>query len=58
MRIWFWAGLEIDELTNVKRWLDAIEARPACQRGAAIPVTPQAVSGDDVVKGARTMLQR
>jgi len=36
-----WAGLDISELTHLNRWLAAISARPAVQRGAAIPV-PQA----------------
>jgi GST-like protein len=36
-RIYRWAGLEIDELPHLKRWLDQIEARPGCAKGAAIP---------------------
>ncbi len=36
-RIHRWAGLEIDEFPNMKRWLTAIEARPASARGAATP---------------------
>jgi GST-like protein len=58
IRIYFWAGLEIDDLPNLKRWLDTVEARPACARGACVPVAQEAVPGDEVVKGARTMLQR
>ena len=58
IRIWFWAGLEIDDLPHLKRWLETVEARPACGRGACVPVPQQSVPGDDVVKGARSMLQR
>jgi GST-like protein len=36
-RIHHWAGLEIEELPHLKRWLDQIEARPGCAKGAAIP---------------------
>jgi len=36
-----WAGLDISDLPHLSRWLDAIGARPAVQRGAAVPV-PQA----------------
>lgn len=36
-RIHRWAGLEIEELPHLKRWLTQIEARPACAKGAAIP---------------------
>ncbi|MEM7393240.1 MAG: glutathione binding-like protein [Verrucomicrobiota bacterium] len=40
---WSWsrihrmAGLEIDEFPNMQRWLNAIEARPGCAKGAAVP---------------------
>ena len=36
-RIHRWAGLEIEELPHLKRWLGQIEARPACAKGAAVP---------------------
>ncbi len=36
-----WAGVPIDDLPHLKRWLDDLGARPAVQRGAAVPV-PQA----------------
>ena len=32
-----WSGLEIDHLAHLVRWRDAIEARPAAQRGVRIP---------------------
>jgi len=35
-----WAGLDISELPHLTRWLTTLAARPAVQRGAAIP-TPQ-----------------
>jgi GST-like protein len=33
-----WAGLSIAEFPNLQRWLADIGARPAVQRGAAVPV--------------------
>ena len=36
-RIHNWAGVDIDEFENLKRWLDQLEARPALVRGAAVP---------------------
>lgn len=36
-RIHNWAGVEIDEFPSLQRWLSQLEARPALQRGAAIP---------------------
>ncbi|WP_019143281.1 glutathione S-transferase family protein [Noviherbaspirillum massiliense] len=32
-----WSGVEIDDLPNLKRWLDAIRARAAVQKGITIP---------------------
>ena len=37
VRIHGWAGVSVDGLPNVRRWLDAIAARPAVQRGIAVP---------------------
>ncbi len=37
VRINFWGGGSIDGLDNVKAWIDRLEARPACQRGVAVP---------------------
>ena len=33
-----WSGVSIDGLPNLKRWLDALGARPACIRGIKVPV--------------------
>jgi GST-like protein len=33
---WKMRGVDIEEFPNVKRWLDAIGARPAVQRGMAV----------------------
>jgi GST-like protein len=32
-----WSGVSIDGLPNLQRWLDAIAARPAVQRGVDVP---------------------
>jgi GST-like protein len=47
-----WAGLDISELTHLGRWLSAIGARPAVQRGAAVPVAqalPDVETGKAIV---------
>ncbi|MDX9741685.1 MAG: glutathione S-transferase N-terminal domain-containing protein [Gammaproteobacteria bacterium] len=36
-RIYKWAGVSIDGLPHLARWLNAIAERPAAQRGIAIP---------------------
>ncbi len=33
-----WAGVEVDDLTALKRWLASMEARPAVRRGLDVPI--------------------
>ena len=35
-----WSGVEVDDLPNLQRWLAAIRARPAVQRGIENPPSP------------------
>lgn len=37
VRLYFWSGVSLDGLDNLQRWLGAMEARPACQWGVAVP---------------------
>jgi glutathione S-transferase len=37
VRIYYWAGVTIDDLPTLRRWLDLMAARPACQKGILIP---------------------
>ena len=37
IRIHKWSGVEIEELPNLKRWMDEINLRPACIKGVQIP---------------------
>ncbi len=39
VRAYQWAGLEIDVLTHLRRWLDTMAARPGVQRGMEVPDT-------------------
>ncbi len=53
----FWAGVEIDDLPNLGRWLEAIRARPAVQRGVVVPEPIQlANDGADMKKLAQSIL--
>ena len=36
-----WQGVDLAEFPNVKRWFDALGARPAVERGLQIPPPPQ-----------------
>jgi glutathione S-transferase/GST-like protein len=37
VRTYRWSGVEVDDLPHLKRWLDAIRARPAVQKGIIMP---------------------
>jgi len=64
VRIHPWAGVSVDGLDHLQRWLDAIEARPAVARGVRIPTDQEAMrkgEGEDAqktVENARSLLQR
>jgi len=47
VRIHDWGGVGIDGLPHLQRWLDAIEARPAVQRGVRVPDS----AGWDLITG-------
>ena len=50
VRIHKWAGVEVKGLTNLQRWMDALEERPACARGITIPPRPDRRSNEEVRK--------
>ena len=35
-----WAGVALDGLDHLQRWVEAVGARPAVQRGRAVPEMP------------------
>lgn len=37
VRVHSWAGVSIDDLPNLQRWLTALEARPALIKGSKVP---------------------
>lgn len=43
--IHFWAGVDIDDLPNLKAWIERIRARSAVQRGITIPEPIQLDNG-------------
>ena len=53
VRIYFWSGINIDNLDNLKRWMKQMEARPACIKGVNIP---KRESSKKVVKNVRNMI--
>lgn len=53
-RSYDWPGIDISGLDNLKRWLDAIAARPAVEKGVNIP--PRREDDEENVKIARSIL--
>ena len=53
-RIHEWPGVEIGGLDHLRRWIGAIDARPAVQRGLLVPPRPEDPAA--LVEKARTML--
>ena len=52
-----WSGVSIDDLPNLKRWLDAIRARPAVEKGRAVPERLElGKDAEEFIEGARKML--
>ncbi|MBM7062172.1 glutathione S-transferase N-terminal domain-containing protein [Pseudomonas sp. UL073] len=54
VRLYDWAGVPLDGLEHLQRWLAAVEARPAVQRGLAVPKRRE--PDDKVVQSAQSML--
>ena len=54
VRIHGWAGVAVDDLPNLQRWMATMAARPACQRGVVIPEPFEA--DEEVVKYAQKIL--
>lgn len=55
-----WAGVSIDGLPNVQRWLAAIEARPAARKGITVPHASKIDlnNPEQAAASARALLQR
>lgn len=51
-----WSRIPVDGLDNLTRWIEAIRARPACQRGILIP--PPAGSADKQKAQGSSMVTR
>jgi len=65
VRTYKWSGVSVDGLANLRRWMDQMAARPACQQGVKVPfelpsLTDEAKNedADEFAKGARTLLTR
>ncbi|MGJ8694460.1 MAG: glutathione S-transferase family protein [Thalassotalea sp.] len=55
VRIHEWSGISIDGLDHLKRWLDEIAQRPACQVGILTPL-PSTLSDEERAKQINKMV--
>mgnify|MGYP004003953303 FL=1 len=64
IRIHKWSGVEIEDLPNLKRWMDEINLRPACIKGVQIPRALELPDDEnsekikDFEKNAKKILQK
>ena len=62
LRTYTWSGVSAEGLPELKRWRDAMRARPACQRGVAVPERLENIvidreAADQFSSNARGILQ-
>lgn len=53
-----WSGVSIDGLDHLRRWIDAIAARPGAQRGVAVPEDVSDRLKDDREDAARAFSEK
>jgi GST-like protein len=61
VRIHGWSGVSVDGLDHLQRWMEAMNARPAVQRGVLVPKPPEVrddTTAEDLVKSGRSMVTR
>ncbi|RMD82356.1 MAG: glutathione S-transferase [Candidatus Dadabacteria bacterium] len=63
VRTYKWSGVSIDGLDNLRRWMDQMSARPACQRGVKVPfeipsLEADAEAAEEFARNAQKILQR
>ena len=57
VRIHEWPGVPVDGLSNLQRWMAAMAARPACQRGILLP-PPREQSAEERARSVHSIVQR
>jgi GST-like protein len=61
VRIYEWSGVSIEGLTNMQAWIARMEARPACQRGIAVPeplVLKESSNSKELIEAAQKLVTR
>lgn len=63
VRTYKWSGVDMEGLTHLRRWLDAMKERPACRKGVEVPFKmPSALRSKEAeqefAENARKSLQK
>lgn len=58
IRSYEWGGLSVDGLDHLQRWMAAIDARPAAQRGVNVPPEDAPVSDEQRAKDILKFVER
>jgi len=62
VRIHGWSGVPVDGLGHLQRWMDAVKARPAVERGVNVPAKDRdlqdADTAEKIRKAGASMIQR
>jgi len=53
-----WAGVSVDGLDRLQRWMKAVSDRPAVQRGRAVPTDDRPRTAEEVQKAGAKILQK
>ena len=48
-----WSGVDVSEMTHLKRWIDTMHAREGCYKGIKVPGK---VNPEDIVKSGKTLI--
>jgi GST-like protein len=51
-----WAGVPVDGLAHLQRWIEAVGARPAVQRGRAVPALERPPDPEEIERSGRKIL--
>jgi GSH-dependent disulfide-bond oxidoreductase len=53
-----WAGVSVDGLDHLQRWIKAVGERPAVQRGRNVPAPERPPSAEEIQQAGAKMLQK